>query len=168
MKKIFIVLILIVFIASIVVVNFFGLEIKQFDGVKYVEYITCETITVQTEDPQTIYASTSSKEGYPRFIFNFVPADPDNPYTTDDESVVTNPNAITLDYEVFPHLANDTSVKFIFDEEAMAGKVVFHETSRTFVFLKPNEIFNITIKAMDGSNVSTTIQIMALDMSVFN
>ncbi len=160
MKKAIIVLILIVFVASIVVVNFFGLEIKQFDGVTYVDMITCETITVQNEDPKAIYATTTLGKD-PLFVFDFIPAPDGAPYTTDDESISTNPNAITLDYEVFPHLADETGVKFIFDQEAMEGKVVFHETSRTFIFLRPNEIYTITIQAIDGSNTSMTIKVMA-------
>ena len=159
MKKTIVILILVIYVASIAIVNFFGLEIKQFDGVKYVDMITCDTITVQNEDRESIYADMTLS-GVPLFIFDFVPANPDNPYTTEDESIVTNPNAITLDYEVFPHVADETGVRFLFDEEAMAGTVVFHETSRTFIFLKPNVICTITIESIDGSGVSTTIKVM--------
>ena len=42
----------------------------------------------------------------------------------------------------------------------MAGVVVFHEISRTFVFLQPNRAITVTIKAIDGSNKSTQIVIM--------
>ena len=47
MKKTFIIIILAVYIASIAIVNFFGLEIKVFDGITYVERIECATITVR-------------------------------------------------------------------------------------------------------------------------
>jgi hypothetical protein len=57
-------------------------------------------------------------------------------------------------------LADDTEVRFEYDKAAADGVVVFHELSRTFVFLKPNRAITITIKAGDGSNVSTQIAIM--------
>ena len=54
MKKTMVIVILAVYIASIAVVNFFGLEIKQFDGITYVSDIICSSITVQNETPVTI------------------------------------------------------------------------------------------------------------------
>ena len=54
MKKTFIIIILAVYIASIAVVNFFGLEIKIFDGITYVERIECATITIQNENAVTL------------------------------------------------------------------------------------------------------------------
>ena len=50
--------------------------------------------------------------------------------------------------------------KFEYDLNAAEGLVVFHEISRTFVFLKPNKIITITIRSTDGSNKSTQIQVM--------
>ena len=98
--------------------------------------------------------------GKPLFIFDFVPAPEDQPYSDDDESIIANPNAIQINYEVLPHLADETGVKFEYDTEAMEGAVVFHELSHTFVFLKPNKVITVTIKATDGSNKSTQICIM--------
>ena len=46
MKKTIVIVILVVYIASIAVVNFFGLAIKEFDGVEYVQEIKCNSITV--------------------------------------------------------------------------------------------------------------------------
>ena len=42
MKKTIVIVILVVYIASIAVVNFFGLKIKEFEGVEYVEEIRCD------------------------------------------------------------------------------------------------------------------------------
>ena len=159
MKKTIIIIILVVYIASIAVVNFFGLEIKVFDGITYVDNIECSTITVQNENPVTLEAK-QQLHGHPLFIFDFIPASEDNPYTTEDESIISNPNAVQINYEVFPHLADETGVKFEYDLNAAEGVVVFHEISRTFVFLKPNKIITITIRSTDGSNKSTQIQVM--------
>ena len=95
------------------------------------------------------------------FEFDFIPPPVDDPYTTDDESIIKNPNAVQINYEVFPHLADNTGVKFEFDRNANEGVVVFHELSRTFVFLKPDRMVDITIKSTDGSNVSIHIKLIA-------
>ncbi len=159
MKKTLIIIILVVYIASIAIVNFFGLEIKIFDGITYVQSIECSTVTIQNENPVTL-SPKQQLHDKPLFIFDFIPAPDDSPYTAEDESVISNPNAVQINYEVFPHLADETGVKFEYDKESNDGYVVFHELSRTFVFLKPNRIITITIKATDGSNKSTQIQVM--------
>ena len=159
MKKTIVIILLVVYIASIAVVNFFGLEVKIFDGITYVQGIQCNSITVQNETPVTVESKQMLGEK-PLFIFDFVPADEDNPYTADAESIINNPNAVQINYEVLPHLANETSVKFEYDEQTNEGAVVFHELSRTFVFLKPNRAITVTIRATDGSNVSTQIVLM--------
>ena len=159
MKKTIVIVILAVYIASIAVVNFFGLEIKVFDGITYVEDILCESITVQNQNPVTLEPKQMLGDK-PLFMFEFTPSADGFGYTTDDESIIRNPNAVQINYEVFPHLADETGVQFEYDKEANEGVVVFHELSRTFVFLQPNRMITITIKATDGSNVSTTIAIM--------
>ena len=159
MKKTIVIVILVVYIASIAVVNFFGLEIKVFDGITYVDTIMCDSITVQNQKPVTLEPS-QSLGGKPLFMFDFIPAPEGDPYTTDDESIVQNPNAVQLNYEVFPHLADKTGVTYEFDASANEGVVVFHELSKTFVFLEPNHIITVTIKAIDGSNKSTQVAIM--------
>ena len=159
MKKTIVVILLVVYIASIAVVNFFGFEVKIFDGVTYVQQIQCNNVTVQNETPVTV-ESTQMLGGKPLFIFDFIPEDENNPYTSEAESIIGNPNAVQINYEVLPHLANETSVKFEYDKETNEGVVVFHEISRTFVFLKPNRAITVTIRATDGSNVSTQIVLM--------
>ena len=49
MKKTIVIVIILIYIASIAVVNFFGLEVKVFDGITYVESIQCNSITVHNE-----------------------------------------------------------------------------------------------------------------------
>lgn len=159
MKKTIVIILLVVYIASIAVVNFFGLEVKVFDGVTYVQQIQCNNVTVRNENSVTLEPK-QMLGGKPLFIFDFVPAPEDDPYTSEDESILNNPNAVQINYEVFPHLANETGVRFEYDIETNDGVVVFHELSRTFVFLKPNRAVTITIRAIDGSNVSTQIVLM--------
>ena len=164
MKKTLIIIILVIYIASIAVVNFFGLEIKVFDGMTYVESIICGTVTLQNEDPVEIIATNYLNDGkVPLFEFNFTPSPDGSEYTAEEESIVTNPNTIQINYEVLPHLADSTEVKFEFDAAAMEGVAVFHELSKTLIFLEPEVILYVTIRATDGSNKSTRIAIMGKD-----
>lgn len=159
MKKTIVVIILAIFIASIAIVNFFGLNIRIFDGIIYVSNIQCDTITFVGENNKEIYASYyAGKNGdIPVFEFNFIPADPDNPYTL--ENIDSNPNVVMINYEVFDHLADVKDVDFEYDDSA--GVAIFYEDHPTqpFVFLKPDSAITITIKAIDGSNVSTQVRI---------
>lgn len=158
MKKTIVIIILAVYIASIAIVNFFGLEVKQFDGITYVSRIQCDTAMFHGENSREIQADYSS--GVPTFIFNFIPPPPGESYTADPESVLENPNIIQLNYEVFPHLADEASIRFEYDEGS--GVAVFHDLSSTFVILQPNKICTVTVRATDGSNVSTQVRIIGL------
>ena len=161
MKKTIIILILAVYIASIAIVNFFGLEIKVFDGITYVTGIQCDTVTFLGANGEELYPTqyTGPNSDVPLFVFDFIPPSENDPYTSEDESLVKNPNVVRLNYEILPHLATDTGVKYEYDESA--GVAVFHELSHSFIFLKPGKIVTITIRATDGSNVESKISIMA-------
>lgn len=160
MKKTIVIIILAVYVAAIAVVNFFGLEIKMFDSITYVTSIQCDTVTFFGDNAKEISPSqyVGTDGNTPLFIFDFIPADPDSPYTSDIDSVTQNPNIIQLNYEVMPHLADEAGIKFEYDEAA--GVAVFHDLSTSFVFLKPNKMFTVTVRATDGSNVSYEICIM--------
>lgn len=159
MKKVIVIVILVVYIASIALVNFFGLEIKVFDGTIYVTDILCDSITVQNQNPVTL-GPKQNLNGTQLFIFDFIPAPENDPYTTEDESIAFNPNVVQVNYEVFPHNADEIGVYFEYDRNAMEGVVEFHELSRSFVFLQPNRAITVTIKAIDGSGKGTQIVIM--------
>jgi hypothetical protein len=161
MKKTIVIIILAVYIASIAIVNFFGLEVKIFDGITYVESIQCDTVTLQNENSVELHpvAYLGNNGEIPLFEFDFTPSSNGEEYTDDPNSIITNPNAIELNYVVFPYLADETSVRFEYDEASMQGLAVFREDIKTLIFLKPGKIFTVTIKAIDGSNKSTTVAI---------
>ena len=161
MKKTIVIVILVVYIASIAVVNFFGLAIKQFDGIDYVQEIKCDSITLLNENQKTYNVYKEPAEGeIPEFRFDFIKAPEGTEYTTAPESLANNPNVVRLNYEVLPHLADEAQVTFEYDKEGLANIVYFDEATQTFVFLKRLRRIEVTIKATDGSNVKTTIKIM--------
>ena len=156
MKKTIVVIILAIFIASIALVNFFGLNIRIFDGQIYVSSIQCDTITFVGDNNKEIYPAYYGGKNLdiPVFEFDFIP---DDPYTL--ENIDKNPNVIMLNYEVLDHLADVKDVDFEYDDSQ--GVAIFYEDHPTqpFVFLKPDSAITITIKAIDGSNVSLQIRI---------
>ena len=162
MKKTIVIIILAVYVASVAIVNFFGLETKVFDGITYVESIQCDSITALGHGGLSIAPSayTGKNQDIPFFRFEFIESPDGGPYTTDGESILSNPNHVQINYEILPHLADDRSVAFEYDSEA--GTAVFFESSKSFLFLKPNKILTVTIRAKDGSNASTQIAIMAV------
>ena len=158
MKKTIVIIILAVYIASIAIVNFFGIEAVVFDGVTYVSTIQCNSVFFEGDNSKEIFPIYADDGITPIFIFDFIPAAEGNQYTSETESIISNPNVIRLNYEIMPHLADEAGIKFEYDEEA--GVAVFHELSTSFVILKPNKLFTVNIKATDGSNKSTRVQIM--------
>ena len=156
MKKTIVIIILAVYVAAIAVVNFFGLQIRMFDGITYVSSIQCDTVTFLGDNNKELTPAqyTGKDKNTPQFVFDFIPAPEGTEYTTDVDSLTNNPNIIRINYEVMPHLADSAGVRFEYDEEA--GIAVYHELSGSFIFLKPNKPLSVTIRATDGSNVSTT------------
>ena len=152
MKKTIVIVILVVYVASIAVVNFFGLAIKGFDGVEYVQEIKCNSITVMNENPKTYGVDKINDDGIPEYRFDFI----DGKYTSDPESLASNPNAVRIDYEVLPHTADGSKIDLIFEEKPY---VHFDEETKTFVFLRNNRSLTVTLVSTDGSNVKTTIVI---------
>ena len=157
MKKTIVIVILAVYIASIALLNFVGLKVTQTDSKHYVETIQCDKIIVRAENYKEVEPEWLGKT--PMFTFDFIPADPDNPYT--EENIMDNPNVIILDYQVMPFLADETNVEFVYDKDS--GVAVYDELSNSFVFLKSEAMLNVTIRATDGHNASTTIKIYSRD-----
>ena len=157
MKKTIVIIILAVYVASIAIVNFFGLQIRIFDGVTYVSNIQCDTVIFHGDNSKVLTPSqyTGKNKNTPQFVFDFIPAPEGVTYTSDPDNLMNNPNVIQINYEVMPHLADAANVRFEYDEEA--GIAVYHELSGSFIFLKPNRSLTVTIRATDGSNVSTNI-----------
>ena len=162
MKKALVIVILVIFIASIAIVNFFGLEIGIFDGTTYVTGIQCDTVTLRRENGGEIGPTSYMPDDSPIFTVPFIKSDIEGGYTMDDESLFTNPNAVEINYAVFPYNADDQGVTFVYDSAAIEGVAYFSEAIKTLVFLKPNVMVSITLVATDGSNISTKLNVIAI------
>ena len=154
MKKSMIIAILIVYIASIVVVNFFGLEIKNFDGNIYVKDIQCNVVIQRETNAEVTVNSNVTNDDRVWYMFSFVQGN------YDANNLEENPNVAFIDYRVYPDNAGNKRVKFIYDKKAAQGLCVFNEDIGTIYFLKKGGI-TVTLEAADGSKIKEKIFIVA-------
>ena len=157
MKKIVIVAIFAIYLVSIVVVNFFGLEIAVFDGTVYSESIEFEGLVLHKPDGSDEWfypeQATSNLGGVPLFIIPFVPSS-GGAYTGDEASLLSNPNAVEIRYRVLPDNADNKNVQFLYDAAAVDGAVVFREEIKSLVFLQPDKIITLTLVSSTNATQS--------------
>ena len=86
MKKTIVIIILAVYVASIAVVNFFGLEVRQFDSITYVTSIQCDSVIFHGDNSRELEPTQfAGKDGNtPVFVFDFIPAEEGEPYTLEN------------------------------------------------------------------------------------
>lgn len=160
MKKMIIILIGVIYIASIVVVNFFGLEIRINEETIYATEIECASVTVRgTENDYNVTGTEAN--GIVYFTIDFIPTKDGGVYTKDN--IETNPNTVQINYKVVPDTTTNKTVKFVFDEEYAKDIVVFNENINAFTFIKKNAGLTVQIVTDDGRETSKTIYIIAVE-----
>lgn len=136
MKKSVLVLIMVIYVASIVVIGFFGVRVGTFNVTQYVDQI-------ELTNEEVVY-DPNGVEKY--ILIQFAP------YNEGEN----NPNFVQLYYKVIPEDATYRNVTFEHAENDKAtvnsiGTVVF--TGRTTL--------TIYITSTDGTNVRTKIKVVA-------
>lgn len=181
MKKVVIVVILAVYLASITLVNFFGLKVSIFEGTTYVTEITVERVVLHRDGDGKVEKFLDDT-GTPNYYFEFANllktgaeySENDKiEYSESDESIIANPNTVLIDYKVKPGNASNKNVDFVFsqkigeeDNKVYLGvngsvKAVFLKDKHVLIILQPRFFVDITLRATDGSNVSTNICVYA-------
>ncbi len=181
MKKVVIVVILAVYLASIALVNFFGLKVSIFEGTTYVTEITVERVVLHRDGDGKVEKFLDDT-GTPNYYFEFANllktgaeySENDKiEYSESDESIIANPNTVLIDYKVKPGNASNKNVDFVFsqkigeeDNKVYLGvngsvKAVFLKDKHVLIILQPRFFVDITLRATDGSNVSTNICVYA-------
>ena len=181
MKKVVIVVILAVYLASIALVNFFGLKVSIFEGTTYVTEITVDRVVLHRDGDGTVQYFEDDT-GTPNYYFEFANllktgaeySENDKiEYSESDESIIANPNTVLIDYKVNPGNASNKNVDFVFsqkigeeDNKVFLGvngsvKAVFLKDKHVLIILQPRFFVDITLRATDGSNVSTSICVYA-------
>ena len=181
MKKVVIVVILAVYLASIALVNFFGLKVSIFEGTTYVTEINVERVVLHRDGDGKVEEFLDDT-GTPNYYFEFVnllktgteySENSKVEYSERDESIIANPNTFLIDYKVNPGNASNKNVDFVFsqkigeeDNKVYLGvngsvKAVFLKDKHVLIILQPRFFVDITLRATDGSNVSTSICVYA-------
>ena len=134
MKKLLVLIIsIIIFVVSVAVVSFLGLRIKTFEQTIYVN-----SIEINNQEIELV--------GEQKFII------------FDYDYLNENNNVIQLDVHVYPDNATIRNVRYDYDEENSPASV----NQYGFVsFSRPGGIL-ITVRSTDGSKISTTIRVIAL------
>ncbi len=161
MRKGVIIAIIIAYIASILVVQFFGLQFVgveanvymtdiQVDGFTYVNRDSIEDSRYQVVKK---LKDTSGKEDI-HYGGYFYPGT----YDTSEESLKTNPNRIKVEYRVEPYNASHPEVTFEYDKASLEGVIYLDPETNEIVFLKPRTV-TFVLTSHDGSTIRKEIMI---------
>lgn len=131
MKKSVVILIGIIYVASIALVSFFGLQFKTFNEVVYTESIEILNTDLKTSENGEKYAVITPDENGER--------------------------KYQILYRVHPDNATDSGVSFVYDTQNTAASI---DENGVVTFTKKGAI-TVTITAKDGSGASATIKIFA-------
>jgi hypothetical protein len=138
MKKTVIIAIFIVYLASILAVQFFGYPATVPESGVYIEGITITDVTLSNrQDGQsaTVNKGSDKTTGLPAYSFKFIAGD----YTKDN--LESNPNRVKIDYVLDPVDADPSYLVYVCNNQNV---VVLEETAE-LVFLKKGST-NLTLK----------------------
>lgn len=144
MKKTVIIAIFIIYLASIVAVQLFGIPATVPEGGAYVESL--DITGVEHTKGETVHELTDSKTGEKWYWFEFIDCEDEGGYTKDEDSLASNPNRIKVVYVFTPEDATKDTLSYTFDNE----NVVFIPETEEVVFLKAQTVI-ITIKESKGN-----------------
>ena len=160
MKKIVVIMIVGLYIGSIFLVNFFGLQYVAHELNVYVTKLECNTISDLDGNAIEYYALDTDPDTQME-IKCFKVIFKAGEYTTDAESLATNPNVYKINCNALPENANNKSVNLVYDTKNEGTLFVIDPEEMTITFLKGNnKSVTILIVAADGSHVKEEIKIL--------
>ena len=161
MRKGVIIAIIIAYIASILVVQFFGLQIVGVESNVYVTGIEVYGFDFTNRDgiedaKYQKVAKIRNVTGKEEIHYGgyFYPGT----YDMSEESLSTNPNRIKVDYRVEPYNATHPEISFAYDKTTLEGVIYVDPETNEIVFLKPRTVTFI-LTSRDGSTIRKEIKI---------
>lgn len=145
MKKINLIVIGIVFVASVVLISIFGMKIVIYNGVVPVTKIECLN---QSDDKTTVSEISSGKLIKIKF-------------TTPGNKTDLSGTILQLVYRVYPDNATNKKVKFVYNRELTRVQMATDENGNELgLFLFSGTCyFTVQIMATDGSGLYDTVTI---------
>ena len=153
MKKIVVILIVGVYIGSIFLTNFFGLEYVAHEMTAYVEKVECNTIMDLSGNEISYYKIEKDQESG-KDVKCFKNAFIEGIYTADEDSLARNLNTYSIDYTILPANANNKTVLLSYSPDP--EKYIVDQEQMTVTFLKRTSI-RITITSADVGSVPEMI-----------
>lgn len=140
MKKTVIIAIFIVYLASILAVQFFGFPATVPESGVYIEGITITDVTLSNREEgnkDKVTKGSDKTSGLPVYAFSYISGE----YTNDEESLANNPNRVKISYLLDPVDANPDYLVYVVNNQNV---VVLEETAE-LVFLKKGSV-NLILK----------------------
>ena len=140
MKKTVIIAIFIVYLASILAVQFFGLPATVPESGVYIEGITITDVTLSNRaegNYDDVYKGADKNSGLTSYSFKFIAGN----YTDDADSLASNPNRVKIEYLLDPVDADPSYLVYVVNSHNV---VVLEETAE-LVFLKRGSV-NLILK----------------------
>ena len=131
MKKTVVIIIALIYVASVALVSFFGLQFKVFE-----EVVPVESVEI-----------TNAGQEYSETHGDYIIVKPDE----------NGERRIKIEYRVYPDEATNAKVDFAYEER---DGVTVDEELGVVTFERPNTI-KVRVIATDGSNAEDTILIIA-------
>lgn len=163
MKKTTIIIICVVYLLSILAVQFFGVPVTVPEAGEYITSIeiTDVALTNRSVGQSTTIDSTINNSGVKVFKFHFIEAGAGKEYTKDQDSLAQNPNRIKITYKILPEGVSQGALKIVVTD--YSNVVVLPKTEEfayELVFLENNLAPNIIFKEDKASvDVQTTIRV---------
>lgn len=180
MKKVIVILILVIYLASIAVVNIFGKPIAISETNVYIRSIEIVKLsfgdgTVLTEPTSEVTAYDAQGEAIkiPQYQFDFVTVDEYNAVNEDKidsytkENALINPNNIFIELRYTttspdPNVKADNQIIEIISNDENETRSYLFTNERTIVF-HGKGVVNITFRAADGYGAECTIRLRAFE-----
>ena len=161
MKKAVILAIFVAYIASILIVQFFGLKVVEMQGNVYITDIevsgfefTNRDESVDAKYKMVVRLNDAGGQQTNHYAGYFIPGT----YDMTEESLASNPNRVKILYTIVPYNASNQKLAFAYDKNAVEGIVYFDEETYEFVFLEAKTV-SIIITSQDGSTVRADVGI---------
>ena len=159
MKKTTIIVICVVYLLSILAVQFFGIPYSFPESGEYIESIQIESVSLskRSAGQSTNIECVQNDEGVYAYLFNFIEASPGAPYTKDADSLESNPNRVKITYKLLPEGVGQAALKIIVSEKDVVVLNSSEENTYELVFLKNDLAPDVIIKETKGADVGVKI-----------
>lgn len=157
MKKTVIIAIVLIYLASILVVGFFGAQLEINNPVIYPDAMTLTGVAVDG-DPDGVATYGENPDGTQYFTFVFTPAPEGEDYT--EENIQDNPNKVVPLISFDPENTTNQNFTVTVLSGAESDKVYLDEETNTIVFLDKAAVA-VLVESKQNTNLTVTFLLQA-------